>query len=141
MVVHTILEICTQDGTTICSYKTKRFTGVTKQKDIDDFLLKKYPNYKLPFNIKIRDQHHGYVTSDNDYLEEYNPFDHEKKNATMVQPINSSEKTVRLRVTLPGKSVSSKLSLFCVIVNLFVIDNISNSPIDQQNMLALEQSY
>jgi hypothetical protein len=140
MVVHTKLKICNQDKKTKCSYSTKCFTGATKKKDIETFILKKYTNSKPPFDIEILDQHHGYVTLDDDYLEEYNPFDVEKKDTTTVQPINSSEPSVTLRVTLPGKSVNTKLLLFSVIMNLSSIDCILFPPTDQRRIETLEES-
>jgi hypothetical protein len=139
MVVHTKLEICNQDKKIIRCYSTKCFTGAIKRKDIDTFILKKYPNSEPPYDIEILDQHHGFVTPDDDYLEEYNPFDVEKKDTTTVQPINSSEPSVTLRVTLPGKSVNTKL-LFFSVINLSSIDSILFPPTDQQHIVALEES-
>ncbi len=140
MVVHSKLEICNQDKNLIRSFSTKCFTGATKKKDIETFILKKYPNSIPPFDIEILDQHHGFVTLDDDYLEEYTPFDVEKKDTTTVQPINSSEPSVTLRVTLPGKSFNTKFLLFCVIMNLSSIDSILFPPTDQQHIVALEES-
>jgi hypothetical protein len=112
MPVHTKLDFCNLDCKTKRTYQTKSFTSTTKTKDIEAFILKKYLNSKPPFNIGILDQRHGYVTLDDDYLEEYKPFDTETIHATTAQSTNSLEPTVKLRIYLPGRSVSSKLSLF-----------------------------
>jgi hypothetical protein len=139
MTVHSKLEICNQEGEIIRCYKTKRFTGTTITEDIEAFILKKYKNSIPPFDIKILDQQHGYVTLDNDYLEEYTPFNIEKTNTTTVQPTNSSETTVTLRITLPRKSFCSNVSLFSVVMNLSCIDHILYSIVDQQYMKAVEE--
>jgi hypothetical protein len=79
------------------------------------------------------DQDDGYVTLDDDYLEEYIPFNTVQINATTVQPANSSELTVTLRVILPGNSFHS------LTMNLLCIDHILYSMIDRPYMMTLEE--
>ncbi len=112
MPVHTKLEVCSQDHKIVRSFQTKSFTATTEIEDVEAFILKKNNNFKLPFDIQILDQHHGFVTFDKDYLEEYNPFHTETIQATTAQSTSSSESTVTLRIFLSGESVYSKLSLF-----------------------------
>lgn len=115
MPVHSKLEIYNQKGK-ICSYQTKTFNKSTKMKDIESYILKKCGNHKSPFNIQILDQYHGFVTLDDDYIEEYGPFDTEQ-NSTTVQSANVFNATVTLRVTLPGIPFWNNISVFLIIIN------------------------
>ncbi|CAF1097336.1 unnamed protein product [Adineta steineri] len=104
MVVHSKIEVVTKDGEEICSYQTKSFTEESKVKDIQTFLSKKSEIGTVSFGIKIFDQYGGFVTLDDNYLEEYNPFDARNINTTTAPPITSSDRTVTLKITLSNRN-------------------------------------
>ncbi|CAF1122673.1 unnamed protein product [Adineta steineri] len=68
--------------------------------NIHAFLLRKPEIGSVPFKIEIRDQEGDFVTFDDDYKEEYNTFNTENTDKTTVEPTNSLDRTVILRVTL-----------------------------------------
>lgn len=120
MPVDTKLEIRGKEGEKY-SYNTRKFNGSTRMEDIKDLILKKFKSSRPSFNIEILDQYQEFVTLDEDHLEDYAPFDIEKRNASTLQSINSSEKQVTLRVTVPSKSFCRNISLFSIAINLFFI--------------------
>ncbi|CAF4790884.1 unnamed protein product, partial [Rotaria sp. Silwood2] len=61
---------------------------------------KKCKHFKPPFDIHIRDKQDDFVTLDDDYLEDYNPFTPTTIDITSVQPSNTSTTTVLLQVIL-----------------------------------------
>jgi hypothetical protein len=113
MTVHTKLQFCNDhdQDRIICVYKTKAFTGATNMKIIEDYILKKYKNARPPFDIRILDHEDALVTLDQDYVEEYDPFNGKNLNVTTAEPINSSEITVTLRIFLPSKAIGSRIPL------------------------------
>ena len=109
MVVHSKLEVYSQDGKPKSVFKTKTFLGIARKTAVEAFVLKKYSNAKAPLDIQILDQHGDYVTLDDDYLEEYNPFAIEQTDASTVQSVKLSERIVILRVTLSGMLIGIEL--------------------------------
>ncbi|CAF3564871.1 unnamed protein product [Rotaria sordida] len=98
MEVHTKLKILNCRREKICTYKTPKLTGITKRKDIENFIVKKCKNFKPPFDIQIFDEDNDFVTLDDDYLEDYNPFKAKTIDTTTVQPTNSSIPTVIVQI-------------------------------------------
>ncbi|CAF2773324.1 unnamed protein product [Rotaria sp. Silwood2] len=114
MEVNTKLNILNCHRKKICTYKTPKLTGITKRKDIENFILKKCKNFKPPFDIQIYDKDDDFVTLDDDYLEDYSPFKATTIDTTTVQSINSPTPTV--------------------IVQIILLNYASNSIIDQEFM-------
>ncbi|CAF4356143.1 unnamed protein product [Rotaria sp. Silwood2] len=114
MEVNTKLNILNCHRKKICTYKTPKLTGITKRKDIENFILKKCKNFKPPFDIQIYDKDDDFVTLDDDYLEDYSPFKATTIDTTTVQSTNSPTPTV--------------------IVQIILLNYASNSIIDQEFM-------
>ena len=72
-------------------------------KVVEHYVLKKFPNVRLPIDIRIFDENQRFFTLDQDYLDDYDPFADLKPNITTVEPFGSSKKTVFLEIILPGK--------------------------------------
>jgi hypothetical protein len=102
MGVPTFIEIGNQHNVIKWWFKTSSFNEATRIQNINDYILKKGSEFKPPFDIRILDQSDSYVTLDNDFLEEYNPFGSDTLQTTTAQSTTSSERTVRLRVILSG---------------------------------------
>ncbi|CAF4915849.1 unnamed protein product [Rotaria sp. Silwood1] len=100
MQVHTKLNILDCRRTFIRAYKTLKLTGMKTRKDIEAFILKTYECVKLPFDIEIRDQYDGFVTLDDNYIDDYNPFNPNATVTTGVQPTNSATPTLILQIIL-----------------------------------------
>ncbi|CAF4848064.1 unnamed protein product, partial [Rotaria sp. Silwood1] len=100
MQVHTKLNILDCRRTFIRAYKTLKLTGMKTRKDIEAFILKTYECVKLPFDIEIRDQYDDFVTLDDNYIDDYNPFNPNATVTTGVQPTNSATPTLILQIIL-----------------------------------------
>ncbi|CAF4490180.1 unnamed protein product [Rotaria sp. Silwood1] len=100
MEVHTKLNILNCYREKICTYKTPKLTGITKRKHVEDFILNKCKNFKHPFDIQIYDKDDDFVTLDDDYLKDYDPFKAKTIDTTTVQPINSPTPTVVVQIIL-----------------------------------------
>ncbi|CAF4364870.1 unnamed protein product [Rotaria socialis] len=109
--VHTILQIVDSNGKKIYSYKTQRFTETTTTKDIVTFILQKSNKFKPPLHIEIQDQPDGdFVTLDDDYLAEYEPFNPNNVDTTTGRVTNLPGKTVKLKITLLDYDCLSTIS-------------------------------
>ncbi|CAF1031254.1 unnamed protein product [Rotaria sp. Silwood1] len=109
MQVHTKLDILDCRRKLIRAYKTLKLTGMTTRKDIEAFILKTYECVKLPFDIEIRDQYDGFVTLDDNYIDDYNPFNPNATVTTGVQPTNSATPTLILQVILFNYTYNSTI--------------------------------
>ena len=91
-------------------FKTKKLTGASCRKIIEAFILQKCKNASAPLEILISDEDDGFVTMDQDYLDEYNPFASENVDGNTTQSISLPATTVKLRVLLPSKLVDKRMS-------------------------------
>ncbi|CAF1499807.1 unnamed protein product [Rotaria magnacalcarata] len=109
--VQTILRIVDSNGKKIYSYKTQRFTETTTTKDIVAFILQKSNKFQSSLHIEIHDKSDGdFVTLDDDYLAEYDPFNPNNVDTTTGRVTNLPGKPVKLKITLLDYDCLSTIS-------------------------------
>lgn len=108
MGVQTLISIYDRNGRQLHAYKTNKFTAATTREEIEAFISQKSENYKSPLNIEIFDEDGDWVTLDNDYLEDYEPFNPKRLNNNTAHSVESKASKVELRVRFLGKSHDTK---------------------------------
>lgn len=113
MPVHSKLLVHDRFGEKVCTYKTRRFGGIRRTRDIENFLAKKPKLSRAPYIIEILDSDGGFVTLDDEYLEDYDPFNSEDSESTNAQ-VTKSPNVVTLKIRLLGNSFISIFPLFYI---------------------------
>jgi len=140
MVVDTQVEIFSQNNKLLRRYMTTKFNKETRKNNLDDYIRKKLENSELQFDAYILDSRGGYVTLDDDYLEEYNPFGAEIMASTTVQPTTPLKPLIKLKIVLKDTQGISRTCFFYILMNLSIIDHNFHFVLDQQHDLVLKRS-
>ena len=115
MVVNTLIRICNERGEEIrAPFKTSKFSATSDIKIIEEYILKKCGNATCPIDLRIYDPNAGFVTLDQDYLVEYDPFNSQISS-------NSPSTIIKIEVRLPSKIVEKKRSAFPVTRVFFTV--------------------
>ncbi|CAF0956651.1 unnamed protein product [Rotaria sordida] len=141
MQVDTILNFFDCHHKFICPYKTSKLTGMTKKKDIEDFILKNYECFKSPIDIRILDQHAGDVTLDDNYIDDYKPFIPNATVTTSAEPTNSAKTTLTLQIILLHYASNSTIEQEPVNIVAGTPQNEDTQQIDQVVSTSTSQTH
>jgi hypothetical protein len=140
MVVDTQVEIFSQNDKLLRRFMTPEFNKATRKNNLDDYIWKKLKKSESQFDAYILDPHGEYVTLDDDYLEDYNPFGAEIMASTTVQPTTTLKPLIKLKIVLKDTQGISRTCFFYILMNLSIIGHNFHFVPDQQHDLVLKRS-